>query len=170
MVWFQFMAIDKPKLSFEWIMNAVSWGVLQASIMTINMADFTDLADVLISYAIHFTIMTSVWWVLGLGRQVQDKHIVKRTRFATRQELVAYRDGHSFKRSAILGAAGMTCISIASMIWGNVVLGIVLLLSVPISLARGIDIYDMPNWYNFLRIAVVGGSAGMVIHLSMSGF
>jgi len=26
MVQFQFMAIDKPKLSFEWIMNAVSWG------------------------------------------------------------------------------------------------------------------------------------------------
>jgi len=65
MVRFQFMAIDKPKLSFEWIMNAVSWAVLQASVMTINMADFPDRAAVLLQFAIQFTIMTSVWWFLG---------------------------------------------------------------------------------------------------------
>ena len=29
MVRFQFIAIDKPKLSFEWILQAMSWGVPQ---------------------------------------------------------------------------------------------------------------------------------------------
>jgi len=170
MVRFQFMAIDKPKLSFEWIMNAVSWGVVQASIMTINMADFTDRADVLISYAIQFTIMTGVWWVLGVGRQVQDKHIVKQTRFATRQEFDTYRDSHSFNRSEILVAAGMTCISIASMIWGNVVIGIVFLLTVPVILTQGIQMYHVPLWYSWVRSAVYCLAIGAVVYLSMSGF
>ena len=65
MVQFQFMAIDKPKLSFEWILQAMSWGVPQSSLMVINMADVTDRADVLLQFAIQFTIMTSVWWFWG---------------------------------------------------------------------------------------------------------
>ena len=98
-------------------------GGLQASFMTISMVDFTDRAAVLLQFAIQFTIMTCLWWFFGAVRHGQDKHIAKQTRFATRQEFDTYRDGHSFRRSEILGAAGMTCISIASMIWGNVVLG-----------------------------------------------
>ena len=170
MVRFQFMAIDKPKLSFEWIMNAVSWGVVQASIMTINMADFTDRADVLTFYAFHFTFMTGFWWFFGLGRQVQDEYIVKHTRFATRQEFDTYRDSHSFNRSEILVAAGMTCISIASMIWGNVVIGIVFLLTVPVNLTQGIQMYHVPLWYSWVRSAVYCLAIGAVVYLSMSGF
>jgi len=170
MVQFQFMAIDKPKLSFEWIMNAVSWGVLQASVMTINMADFPDRAAVLLQFAIQFTIMTSVWWFFGAARHSQDKHIAKQTRFATRQEFDTYRDGHSFRRSEILGAAGMTCISIASMIWGNVVLGLVFLLTVPVILSQGIQMHHVPHWYSWVRSAVYGLAAGAVVYLSMSGF
>jgi len=114
--------------------------------------------------------MTGLWWFLGAGRQVQDKHIVKQTRFATRQEFDTYRDGHSFRRSEILGAAGMTCISIASMIWGNVVIGIVFLLTVPVNLSQGIQMHHVPHWYSWVRSAVYGLAAGAVVYLSMSGF
>lgn len=170
MVRFQFMATDKPKLSFEWIMHAMSWGVMNATLLSVNMADFSNQSDVLITYAIQFTIMTSAWWVMVAGRQVQDKHIVKQTRFATRQEFDRYRDGHSFRHSEILVAAGMTCISIASMIWGNVVIGIVVLLTVPVILTQGIQMYHVPLWYSWVRSAFYRLAIGAVVYLSMSGF
>ena len=92
MVRFQFMAIDKPKFSFEWIMHAMSWGVLQASVMTISVADVTDRAAVLLQFAIQFTIMTCLWWFFGAARHGQDKHIAKQTRFANRTAKLQSRD------------------------------------------------------------------------------
>lgn len=166
MVRFQFMAIDKPILSFERIMYAASWGVPQATFLTINMADFADRADVLTTFAIQFTIMTSVWLVLGRVPQGTDKHIEKQTRFGSRQEFDTYRTMYSFKRSDVLSAVGMTCISIASMIWGNMALGLVFFTTVPTHLAGRIDIQSVSNWYIWLRMGITGLCAGVIIYFS----
>ena len=170
MVRFQFMGIDKPKLSVESIMFAVSWGVVNATVFAVNMADFSNRADVLTKYGIYFTLMTAIWWGLGMGRQVQYTQIIKQTRFTTRQEFDAYRDSHSFKRSEIINAAVIVAISIGTLIWGNPVMGIVILLNVPIILAQNIELYEQPKWYYLVRVVIIMASAGTVVYLTMSGF